>query len=271
MGQSDELRRQASRLLESLRPSDKTKSETVATSVTRLRAPGVDLFGLAQALVRWYEEQNLEAQAFPQADQFIVQCRNKGRLKVAVGLSMSVTVVLRRDHADLVIEISGGKWLDKGVVGGLGIVAVPVQIAPAAWGARVQARMLRGPTVDFLRATLPDHLLSGSAAAPVPPSAVSRTAVSPASMTGSVGRLDVNTATAEQIGALPGIGLILGKKAVQEREARGGFRSVEDFARAVGPTLKPHEFEQLRERLTVSPIRRTDIPTTKSPGRRIED
>jgi DNA uptake protein ComE-like DNA-binding protein len=270
MGQPEELRRQASRLLESLQSSEKTESGTVATSVTRLHAPGIDLFGLAQALVRWYEEQKFEAQALPQADQFIVQCRNRGRWKVAVGLSMSVTVVLRRDHAELVIEISGGKWLDKGVVGGLGIVAVPVLIAPAAWGAWVQARM-PDRTVDFIRATLPDHLHAGSAAAPVPSSVGSRTSVSQASVTGSVGQLDVNTATADQIGALPGIGLILGKKAVQERVARGGFRSVEDFARAVGSTLKPHQFEQLRPRLSVSPIRRTDIPTTTGPGRRIED
>ena len=63
--------------------------------------------------------------------------------------------------------------------------------------------------------------------------------------------LDVNTAREEDLAALPGIGVILAKRIVSERNQGGGFRSIEAMAATVG--LKPHILRQVGHRLTVSP------------------
>ena len=63
------------------------------------------------------------------------------------------------------------------------------------------------------------------------------------------GPVDLNTATAEQLEALPGIGPTLAGAIVSERERMGGFRSVDDLQRVRG--IGPARFEQLRELVTV--------------------
>jgi competence protein ComEA len=52
-------------------------------------------------------------------------------------------------------------------------------------------------------------------------------------------RLDLNTATAGELAALPGIGPRLGERIVEDRARRGPFASVDDVQRVhrVGPAL----------------------------------
>jgi len=87
---------------------------------------------------------------------------------------------------------------------------------------------------------------------PVPPSAS--------------GVLDLNAAAEEEIADLPGVGLILAKKAIQVREANGGFRSTEQFFEALG--LKPHAIERIRPLVAV---RDAASPPPPSHGRRVVD
>ena len=70
--------------------------------------------------------------------------------------------------------------------------------------------------------------------------------------------LDLNTATAEQFATLPGFDAARAARAVAERERRGWFGSVDEFASALG--LQPHELVRIRNRLTVTP------PVTEPPG-----
>jgi competence ComEA-like helix-hairpin-helix protein len=56
--------------------------------------------------------------------------------------------------------------------------------------------------------------------------------------------INLNTASAEEIGSLPGIGLLLGMTAVSIRETKGRFTSLEQFVDVIG--LKPHVAERLR-------------------------
>ena len=61
---------------------------------------------------------------------------------------------------------------------------------------------------------------------------------------GDTALIDLNRASEEQIASLPGINLIMAKRAVSLRDARGGFDSLEDFSHALG--LKPHIKERIR-------------------------
>lgn len=63
--------------------------------------------------------------------------------------------------------------------------------------------------------------------------------------------VDVNTATVAELERLPGITRARARRAVAERETRGGFTSVENFGESVG--LQPHEIVRLRRVATCSP------------------
>jgi competence protein ComEA len=51
--------------------------------------------------------------------------------------------------------------------------------------------------------------------------------------------VNVNTASADELERLPGVGPVLARRIVQDRQARGPFRRVEDLerVRGIGPGL----------------------------------
>jgi competence protein ComEA len=63
------------------------------------------------------------------------------------------------------------------------------------------------------------------------------------------GRVNINTATAEELEKLPGIGPAKAQAIVRDREQNGLFRRVEDLARVTG--IGPKTVENLREHATV--------------------
>lgn len=63
-------------------------------------------------------------------------------------------------------------------------------------------------------------------------------------------RLDVNSATEEQLQTVPGIGPALAKKIVAFREQNGPFESVEDLLKVRG--IGERSLEKMRSHLTVS-------------------
>jgi competence protein ComEA len=63
------------------------------------------------------------------------------------------------------------------------------------------------------------------------------------------GPLDLNTATLEQLDALPGVGPATAQAIIAERDRRGGFRSVDDLLEVRG--IGPAKLEQLRDLVTV--------------------
>jgi competence protein ComEA len=73
--------------------------------------------------------------------------------------------------------------------------------------------------------------------------------VTPPSGTADPGPVDLNAATAEQLDALPGVGPSTAAAILDERERRGGFRSVDELldVRGIGPA----KLEQLRELVRV--------------------
>jgi competence protein ComEA len=63
--------------------------------------------------------------------------------------------------------------------------------------------------------------------------------------TGAVAKVDINTATAEQLDALPGIGPATATKIVADRAANGPFRTVDDLMRVSG--IGPAKFDALKD------------------------
>lgn len=61
--------------------------------------------------------------------------------------------------------------------------------------------------------------------------------------------LNLNTATPQQLEALPGIGPVLAKRIVDFRQRKGGFRKVEELLAI--PGISEAKWKVLRELLTV--------------------
>ena len=62
--------------------------------------------------------------------------------------------------------------------------------------------------------------------------------------------LDLNTATAEELASLPGIGEALAERIVAYRTERGPFASTEEIMEVSG--IGPGKFEGLKDRITVN-------------------
>ncbi|MET7392448.1 helix-hairpin-helix domain-containing protein [Dactylosporangium sp. NPDC005572] len=73
----------------------------------------------------------------------------------------------------------------------------------------------------------------------------------PPTWTPPVGPLEINTATYDQLAALPAVGPELAHRILIERQARAGFRSLEELALAL--SIPPHQFAGLRRQLTCTP------------------
>jgi competence protein ComEA len=64
------------------------------------------------------------------------------------------------------------------------------------------------------------------------------------------GVVNVNTATAEQLELLPGIGPARARAILEERRARGGFKSLEELEEVDG--IGPAALERLRPHVTLT-------------------
>lgn len=103
-------------------------------------------------------------------------------------------------------------------------ISVPEKGAPTA---------IRGPT--------PAH----SSARATPRPGVSATTAP------NVVKININTATALELEALPGIGPTLATRIVEYRAANGRFKTIEDLTRV--PGIKSALFSQVRDYLTIGP------------------
>ena len=65
--------------------------------------------------------------------------------------------------------------------------------------------------------------------------------------------MDLNSASAELLETLPGIGPVLAKAIVDYRESNGGFQSVEEITNVA--RIGPVTYEKIRDLVTVGPTR----------------
>jgi competence protein ComEA len=119
----------------------------------------------------------------------------------------------------------------------------------AAGGATTDADLVRlnlaAPVADGARIAVP------AIGGPAPPLDAGAISGGPPDAAGgpAAGPVNVNTATAEQLDALPGVGPATAAAIVKEREAHGPFRSVDDLGRVRG--IGPAKLAQLHDLVTV--------------------
>lgn len=97
-----------------------------------------------------------------------------------------------------------------------------------------------------------------------PPSVAERSRDLRASMA-----LDLNTASEDDIANLPGVGIILAKKAIQHRDNQREYRSVEEFFQVLG--LKQHTIERITPLITVRSSGNPSGPAPAAPSGRVVD
>ena len=69
----------------------------------------------------------------------------------------------------------------------------------------------------------------------------------------NITKLDINNCSEIELTALPGISIVMAKKAIKKREEIGGFKKIEDFFLFM--RLKPHMENQLREKICVKKMK----------------
>ena len=67
--------------------------------------------------------------------------------------------------------------------------------------------------------------------------------------TAAFAKVNINTATAQELTSLPGIGQVKAEAIVKYREANGPFKSVDDITKVNG--IGPKKLEKIRNEITV--------------------
>jgi len=124
-------------------------------------APGVGIGGLADELDDYLESREFESQVMPvEGGGLLVQARREEGWRQVLGMSLATNIVLNEVGPNIKVECGQGKWLDKAVVGAVGLLILWPAMIPAALGAwqqsklpeeifdRVEAYISRQPTDD---------------------------------------------------------------------------------------------------------------------------
>lgn len=113
-----------------------------------------------------------------------------------------------------------------------------------------------------------DHVDKVSPVPPVTPKVetMPKTEIREEAVRSEVKLLDINTCSELELSELPGMGLILAKKAVNLRNSKNGFESVGEFIQEVG--IKPHFVERLKSMICCTPVKTEE--TIKTSGRMVD-
>lgn len=132
----------------------------------------------------------------------------------------------------------------KGAVNHPGVYRLPLQ-SRAADGIRAAGGL--SPNADASSINLAAVLLDGSEM--IVPSAKNAVTASASDPNSHDGKVDLNTATASELDALPGIGPTRAQQIVQYRETHGLYQSVQDLLNIEG--FGPKLLEKIKDQITI--------------------
>jgi competence protein ComEA len=144
----------------------------------------------------------------------------------------------------LCLAFTAGFFIGRGASGG----DVTIEKLAAADRPSISA----SPSAGHAPEGIPEYAGSVEAAAPVPDAAaVSDAAAEPdASGDGeAAGLININTASAAELDALPGIGEVLAGRIIEYRETTGGFKSVEEIMAVSG--IGEKKYGDIKDMITV--------------------
>ena len=80
--------------------------------------------------------------------------------------------------------------------------------------------------------------------------------------------IDINSCGESDFVSLPGVSIVMAKRAIQYREEHNGFSSKEEFFDTI--QLKPHFIVQIQEMVECKPLKNQTIPNDEGPGRKLD-
>ena len=105
-------------------------------------APNADLQALAEDLAQWLQAREFQTQILPvEGEGTLVQARQEGGWKSALGMGLATNVVIRQMGESIKVEAGQGKWIDKAVVGAVGLLLLWPALIPAAIGTWQQSKL----------------------------------------------------------------------------------------------------------------------------------
>lgn len=80
--------------------------------------------------------------------------------------------------------------------------------------------------------------------------------------------IDINSCEESDFASLPGVSIVMAKRAIQYREEHNGFSSKEEFFDTI--QLKPHFMVQIQEMVDCKPLNNQTIPNDEGLGRKLD-
>ena len=106
------------------------------------QAPGIDLNELAKSVADWFGSQGFQTQSLPvQSGGIIVQSRKESTWRTVLGMAQALTIQMVPQDDNVVVEIGGAKWMDKGVATGIGLLVLWPTLVTAGIGAWQQSQL----------------------------------------------------------------------------------------------------------------------------------
>jgi comEA protein len=134
-----------------------------------------------------------------------------------------------------------------------GAMAAPVPMTPLVWDAGIATEIRFMKTI---LATVTALLLTVCAAAPFAQAAAAPAQTpKPAKTTPAPQSVNINSATATELEALPGVGLATATRIIEYRQKVGGFKKIEDLMNVKG--IGEKMFLNLKPLIVVTPVKTT--------------
>ena len=88
--------------------------------------PRINIETVATELEHMFISQGYQVQHFGNSDQIAVQMRKGGDIVAIIGMQTALTVTLKQSPRGILTMIGNQKWVDKAIVGGVGLIFSPI-------------------------------------------------------------------------------------------------------------------------------------------------